>query len=137
MVFFDRSWYNRAIVEPVNGFCSDKEYTRFMKEVIHFERMLSEDGIILIKIYFSISKKEQQKRIENVLHNPLRKWVLSPVDLRAIELWNSYTIYERKMFKETNTENNPWYLFKTDDTRTGILKAFRQILKLLPVGFTD
>jgi len=103
MVFFDRSWYNRALVEPVNGFCSQKEYTRFMNEVNHFEHMLSEDGIVIIKIYFSISKKEQERRIELVQQNPLRRWELSPVDLRAIELWDDYTKYEKKMFKVTNT----------------------------------
>lgn len=132
MVFFDRSWYNRALVEPVNGFCSKKEYGRFMKEVNHFERMLSEDGILLFKIYFSISRKQQQRRIENVQQNPLRRWELSPVDLRAVELWDVYTKYEKKLFKETHTPSNPWHIFKTDDKRVARMNAFTQFLKLFP-----
>jgi len=132
MVFFDRSWYNRALVEPVNGFCTAKEYKRFMKEVNHFERMLSEDGILLFKIYFSISQKEQKKRIENVRKNPLRRWELSPVDLRAIDLWDDYSRYEKKLFKKTNTSKNPWYVFEADDKREARLKAIETILKQFP-----
>ena len=134
MVFFDRSWYNRAIIEPVNEFCTKKEYTRFMKEVNHFERMLTKDGIILLKIFFSISKKEQKRRVEEVRQNPLRRWELTPVDLRAVELWDSYSTYEKKMFKLTDTKANPWLIFKTDDKRIARLKAIKKVLELLPVS---
>ncbi len=131
MVFFDRSWYNRALVEPVNGFCTKKQYNRFMKEVSHFERMLSEDGIKLIKLYFSISKKEQIKRIENVQKNPLRRWELSPIDLNAVSLWNEYSKYEKAMFNANDTKQNPWYVIKNDFRRKGRLVAFRQVIDLL------
>lgn len=132
MVFFDRSWYNRAMVEPVNGFCTHEEYERFMREVNHFERMLSEDGIIIIKIYLSITKKEQQRRIELVRRNPLRRWELTPVDLRAVELWDVYTKYKKEMFRVTNTRKNRWHIIKKDDTRMAALQAFREVLKVLP-----
>ena len=131
MVFFDRSWYNRAVVEPVMGFCTKKEYAKFMREVNHFERMLSEDGIKIIKFYFSISKREQQKRIEKVRKNPLRRWELSPVDLKAIDYWDKYTKYEKELFKVTNTDKAPWYIFKGDDKRVVRIKAFKQLIKLL------
>jgi polyphosphate kinase 2 len=133
MVFFDRSWYNRALVEPVNGFCSSEEYTRFMKEVNQFERMLTKDGIILVKIYFSISKKEQERRIKNVQKNPLRRWELTPVDKQAVELWDTYTKYEKKMIKVTHTKMNPWIIIKSDNSRVASMKAFKEILKLFPV----
>ncbi len=133
MVFFDRSWYNRAMVEPVNGFCTKKEYSKFMKEVNHFERMLSEDGIKIIKFYFSISKQEQKKRIENVRKNPLRRWELSPVDLKALDYWDKYTKYEKELFKVTNTEKNPWFIFKGNDKRTARIMAFKKLIKLLSI----
>lgn len=133
MVFFDRSWYNRAMVEPVNGFCTHEEYKRFMKEVNHFERMLSEDGIILIKIYLSITKKEQQRRIENVRRNPLRRWELTPVDLRAVELWDIYTKYKEEMFRVTDTVQNPWHIIRKNDKRLACLEAFEEVLKILPL----
>ena len=131
MVFFDRSWYNRAIVEPVNGFCSKKEYQQFMKEVNLIEQMLSENGIIIIKLYFSIAKKEQINRIKRVQHNPLRKWELSAVDKKAVELWDTYSQYESAMFKQTDTNLNPWFVFNNDDGHTAFLGATRQILKIL------
>ena len=131
MVFFDRSWYNRAVVEPVNGFCSKKEYNRFMNEVNHFERMLIEDGIQLIKIYFSISKKEQKQRIEHVRKNPLRRWELTEVDRNAVSLWNKYARYERKMFELTNTPYARWRVFEDDNKRNACLQAFKLLLRLL------
>lgn len=132
IVFFDRSWYNRAMVEPVNGFCTHEEYLRFMKEVNHFERMLSEDGIIIIKIYLSISKEVQQRRIENVRRNPLRRWELTAVDLRAIELWDVYTKYKEEMFRVTDTEQNPWHIIRQDDKRDACMDGFEVVLNLLP-----
>src|ERR1043165_5814642 len=91
VVFFDRSWYNRAVVEPVNGFCTEDQYDRFMRQVPEFEHMLFEDGITVIKFWFSISKKEQLKRFEGRMENPLRQWKLSPIDARAQELWDAYS----------------------------------------------
>jgi polyphosphate kinase 2 len=132
IVFFDRSWYNRAMVEPVNGFCTKEEYERFMREVNHFERMLSEDGIKIIKIYLSITKEEQKRRIEDVRQNPLRRWELTPVDLRAVELWDHYTKYKEEMFRVTDTERIPWHIIREDDKRDAALQAFKRVLEILP-----
>ena len=95
IVFFDRSWYNRAVVEPVNGFCTNEQYQTFMNQVNDFERMITESGIMLVKIYMSISKKEQAKRFEDIKNNPLKQWKMSRVDERAQELWDCYTTYKR------------------------------------------
>ncbi|MCP4121280.1 MAG: polyphosphate kinase 2 [Bacteroidetes bacterium] len=132
MCFFDRSWYNRALVEPVHGFCTDKEYKHFMKEVNHFERMLSEDGIHIIKFYFSVTKKEQYHRIEEIKANPLKKWQLTKVDLEAQELWEKYTSYKKLMFEKTNTEEVPWHRIDANDLKSAILKALRTILEEIP-----
>ncbi len=101
IVFFDRSWYNRAGVEPVNGFCTEKEYDIFMNQVNEFERMLTESGIRLVKIYMSISKTEQAKRFEEIKINPLKQWKMTKVDEDAQVLWNVYTDYKKKMFLNT------------------------------------
>ncbi len=115
ITFFDRSWYNRAIVEPVNGFCTAEQYEIFMEEVVQFENMLLSDGVMLIKFYFSITKKEQEKRLAFVRKDPLQHWRLSPVDERAIELWDKYTLYKDEMFKRTSFNNNPWIIIKSDN----------------------
>jgi len=99
IVFFDRSWYNRAVVEPVNGFCTHKEYEVFMKQVNNFESMLTESGIILVKLYMSISKKEQLKRFNEIKKDPLKQWKMTKVDEDAQRLWDVYTEYKAKMFK--------------------------------------
>lgn len=132
IVFFDRSWYNRAQVEPVMGFCTQEEYKRFMDEVNDFERMLTNDGIRLIKFYFSISKKEQARRIKMLKENPLRRWELSPVDLRAQELWDEYTKYKERMFKKTSKKHNPWTVIEADDKRDAQLASIRHILSVVP-----
>ena len=132
IVFFNRSWYNRAIVEPVNGFCTREEYERFMNEAPHFERMLVNDGIRLIKFYFSISKEEQARRIEMVKANPLRRWEFTPVDLRAQELWDDYTQYKDQMFKRTGARETPWTIVEADDKREAQLLAIRHILEVAP-----
>lgn len=132
IAFFDRSWYNRAIVEPVNGFCTRKEYDRFMKEVNHFEEMLIGDGILLLKFYLSISKKEQKKRIAAVRKDPLRRWELTPVDLAAVELWDEYTHYKKEMFRRTDGKVNPWIRIKANDKREAHLEGIRIILEHLP-----
>ncbi|MCB0588160.1 MAG: polyphosphate kinase 2 [Phaeodactylibacter sp.] len=132
IAFFDRSWYNRAIVEPVNGFCTQDEYERFMNEVNHFEEMLIGDGIRLMKFYLSISKEEQKKRIQAVRKDPLRRWELTPVDLAAMNLWDEYTHYKKQMFKRTDGKANPWIRIKADDRRQAHLEGIRRILKQLP-----
>lgn len=132
IVFFDRSWYNRAIVEPVNGFCTIEEYERFMEEVPHFERMLVNDGIRMIKFYFSISKEEQARRIKMVKKDPLRRWELTPVDLRAQELWNDYAEFKDRMFKKTGTRETPWTIVEADDKREAQLLAIKHILEIAP-----
>ena len=107
IVFFDRSWYNRAVVEPVNGFCTPKQHQIFMNQVNAFEQMLIESDVYLIKIYFSIDKEEQAKRFEEIKNNPLKQWKITPVDLKAQELWEQYTLYKKKMFEKTNTSHAP------------------------------
>ena len=104
IVFFDRSWYNRAVVEPVNKFCTDKEYTIFMNQVNDFERMLTESGIRLVKIYMSISKTEQAKRFAEIKENPLKQWKMTKVDEQAQMLWDVYTDYKKRMFLNTKKE---------------------------------
>ena len=132
IVFFDRSWYNRAVVEPVNGFCTEKEYNIFMNQVNDFERMLIESGVRLIKFYFSISKSEQMKRFEDIKTSPLKKWKFSKVDQKAIELWDSYTDYKKKMFEKTDTEISPWIIIKANRKSAARLESMQKVLELIP-----
>ncbi len=132
IVFFDRSWYNRAIVEPVNGFCTDEEYEIFMKQVNKFENMITETGTRLIKFYFSISKSEQAKRFEEIKSDPLKKWKISPVDERAQELWDEYTKYKKKMFKHTGTQNNPWIVIRANRKTQARIEALEKVLERIP-----
>lgn len=128
IVFFDRSWYNRAVVEPVMGFCNNKQYTQFMLQVPGFEHMLYEDGMHLIKFWFSISKEEQKNRFDSRLKNPLKRWKFSPVDMKGQELWKKYTQYKEQMFSKTHTNFSPWIIVKTNDKRTARLESMRHIL---------
>ncbi len=132
ITFFDRSWYNRAVVEPVNGFCTEKEYDRFMNEVNNFEEMITADGMILIKFYISIDKKEQHDRLEEIKANPLKQWKLTPVDLKAQDLWEKYTYYKEQMFSRTNTSRNPWMIVEANRKITARIKVMRHILKTIP-----
>lgn len=132
VVFFDRSWYNRAVVEPVMGFCSKKEHQRFLQQVTEFEHMLYEDGVTLIKFWFSISKDEQQRRFEARRVNPLKQWKWSPVDDKAQELWDSYTRYKEEMFSKTHTTFSPWIIVKANDKQAARLESLRYVLNLLP-----
>ena len=132
IVFFDRSWYNRAVVEPVNGFCSQEEYNIFMNQVNEFERMIIESGIRLIKFYFSISKNEQAKRFEDIKSSPLKKWKFSKVDQKAIQLWDSYTDYKNKMFEKTNTEISPWIIIKANRKSIARTESMQKMLDLIP-----
>ncbi|GMV49426.1 MAG: polyphosphate kinase 2 [Nitrospira sp.] len=132
IVFFDRSWYNRAVVEPVMGFCSKKDHQRFLQQVTEFEHMLYEDGVMIIKFWFSISKDEQAKRFEARRQNPLKQWKLSPVDEKAQELWDSYTRYKEEMFSKTHTTFSPWIIVKANDKQAARLESLRYVLNLLP-----
>jgi polyphosphate kinase 2 len=131
MVFFDRSWYNRAVVEPVNGFCTPEQYAQFMRQVPEYEHMLFEDGVTLIKFWFSISKEEQLQRFKSRAKNPLKQWKLSPLDDRAQELWDEYTTYKEWMFSKTHTTFSPWIVVKANNKRKARLESMRYVLAAL------
>ncbi|WP_027002687.1 polyphosphate kinase 2 [Hugenholtzia roseola] len=128
MVFFDRSWYNRAVVEPAMGFCTPKAYERFMEQVSEFEHLITEDGIILIKFWFNLSKKEQAKRFEQRAKNPLKQWKLSPVDKQAQEKWDIFTHYREKMLDKTHFKFAPWVVIDADDKEDARLAAIHYVL---------
>ena len=128
LVFFDRSWYNRAVVEPVMGFCTQEQYNKFMIQVSEFEQMLNEDGIILIKFWFSVTKDEQLRRFKSRLHSPLKKWKFSQVDQEGQNKWDLYTHYKDQMFAHTHTTYNPWIIIKTNNKKEARLESLRYVL---------
>ncbi len=128
IVFFDRSWYNRAVVEPVMGFCTKEQYNKFMVQVPEFEHLLYEDNIKVIKFWFSISKEEQSRRFQARLENPLKRWKFSPVDKKGQELWDEYTKYKELMFSKTHTTYSPWIIVKTNEKKTARLESIRYVL---------
>ena len=128
IVFFDRSLYNRAVVEPVMGFCSDNQYEKFMNQVNEFEHMLYEDGIDIIKLWFSITKEEQARRFQSRLNNPLKRWKFSPVDKEGQVRWNDYTYYKEQMFTKTHTTFSPWILVVTNNKKQARLESIRYLL---------
>ena len=130
IVFFDRSWYNRAVVEPVMGFCSDKQYKKFMVQVPEFEHLLHEDNLTIIKFWFSISKDEQKKRFDARLENPLKRWKYSPVDMKGQELWDRYTYFKEQMFSKSHTNFSPWIIVKTNNKEKARLESMRYVLSL-------
>jgi polyphosphate kinase 2 len=132
MVLFDRSWYNRAVVEPVNGFCTDKEYKIFMGQVNEFEKMLVESDTYLIKLYFSITKEEQGRRFEDIRKNPSKRWKLTEVDENSRKLWDEYTTYKKKMFEVTNTEHAPWKIVDANNKPKARLEVINHILETIP-----
>ncbi|AOW21984.1 polyphosphate kinase 2 [Urechidicola croceus] len=132
IVFFDRSWYNRAVVEPVNGFCTEKEHEIFMSQVNDFERMVTESGTRLVKIYMSISKKEQAKRFEDIKSDPLKQWKMTPVDEKAQELWNKYTFYKNKMFAKTNDGGIPFKIIRANRKTSARIAVIEHILESIP-----
>ena len=132
IVFFDRSWYNRAVVEPVMGFCTKEQYKLFLKQVNQFEKMLINDGIILIKFWFSIDQGEQKKRLEERKTNPLISWKLSTVDMQAQMKWDDFTMYKERMFKKTGTAKSPWVVIKGNDKDQARLEAIRYVLNKVP-----
>lgn len=128
IVFFDRSWYNRAVVEPVMGFCTNREYKFFMEQVVLLERMLKEDNLQIIKFWFSIDEDEQAKRIDERKTNPLKQWKLSTVDALAQAKWNEYTSHKEKMFEKTSTTDCPWLVVQGNDRDQACLESMRYIL---------
>jgi len=128
LVFFDRSWYNRAVVEPVMGFCSQEQYNKFMVQVPEFEHMLYEDGVKVVKFWFSISKDEQVRRFDSRMENPLKRWKFSPVDKEGQKKWDDYTYYKEQMFARTHTSFSPWIIVKTNDKLTARLESIRYVL---------
>ncbi len=128
IVFFDRSWYNRAVVEPVMGFCNEQQYQQFMVQVPEFEHLLYEDDVKVIKFWFSISKAEQKRRFDARLVNPLKQWKFSPVDMKGQDLWDSYTYYKEQMFSKTHTTFCPWIIVKTNDKKQARLESIRYVL---------
>ncbi len=128
IVFFDRSWYNRAGVERVMGFCSDEEYHRFMVQAPPFERMLVEDGIDLIKFWFSVTRSEQRTRFTLRRVDPVKQWKLSPMDLASLDKWDKYTAAKEQMFRSTHTSFAPWTVVKSNDKRRGRIESMRYVL---------
>ena len=132
MVLFDRSWYNRAGVERVMGFCTEEEYQEFMRSCPEFERMLVRSGIILIKYWFSVSDAEQERRFKARVNDPMRRWKLSPIDLKSRELWVEYSRAKDLMFAATDIKQAPWYVVDADDKRRARLNCISHLLSMIP-----
>jgi polyphosphate kinase 2 len=128
IVFFDRSWYNRAVVEPVMGFCNQRQYKFFLEQVVLLEHMLKEDKLEIIKFWFSIDEDEQEKRIRERRTNPLKQWKLSTVDALAQAKWDEYTRYKEAMFERTSSRKNPWLVVQGNDRDRACLEAMRYVL---------
>jgi polyphosphate kinase 2 len=134
MVIFDRSWYNRAGVEYVMGFCSKEQHDRFLELCPVFERYMVDGGIILIKIWLEVGKKEQQRRFEARIADPLRQWKLSPMDLESYHRWYDYSRARDMMLKATDTKRCPWYILDSNDKKKARLNCIEHILGLIPYG---
>lgn len=132
IVIFDRSWYNRAGVERVMGFCTDQEYVRFLHQAPTFEQMLVEDGIMLRKYWFSVSDEEQIKRFESRRNDPLRRWKLSPMDLQSITRWEDYSRAKDAMFIHTDTPTAPWYTVESEDKKRSRINVISHLLSTIP-----
>ncbi|MBK8067697.1 MAG: polyphosphate kinase 2 [Rhodanobacteraceae bacterium] len=137
IVLFDRSWYNRAGVERVMGFCSEHEYHEFMRQAPEFERNLVRSGIHLIKFWFSVSRKEQRRRFRERKLHPLKQWKLSPIDLASLDKWDDYTRAKEAMFFDTDTADSPWTVVKSDCKKRARLNAMRYVLHKLPYANKD
>ncbi|GAB3394441.1 polyphosphate kinase 2 [Humibacter soli] len=130
IVMFDRSWYNRAGVERVMGFCTDEEYDRFIEQVPAFERLLVDDGIDLVKFWFSVTRSEQRTRFAIRQIDPVRQWKLSPMDLASLDKWDAYTSAKERMFARTDRRRAPWTVVKSNDKKRARLGAMRHVLSL-------
>lgn len=137
IVLFDRSWYNRAVVEPVMGFCSEEDHKAFMKEVSAFEKMLVDSGIILLKYWIQVSAEEQEKRFQDRARDPRKRWKLSAIDLEARRRWAEFSKYRNRMLEKTHTDYAPWRVVDGDDKEKGRLNAIRSILDTIPYEFNE
>jgi polyphosphate kinase len=136
IVIFDRSWYNRAGVEHVMGFCSEEQYRRFLKLCPEFEKYIVEGGINLIKYWMEVGKKEQQRRFEARIKDPLRQWKLSPMDLESFRRWYEYSGARDKMLEATDTKQAPWYIVRSDDKKKARLNCISHLLSMISYGKT-
>src|SRR6202042_3657027 len=132
LVLFDRSWYNRAGVEHVMGFCTKEEYSRFMHQCPIFERLLVEDGILLRKYWFSVSDSEQQRRFKSRLEDPMRRWKLSPMDLESVTRWEDYSRAKDEMLLHTDIPEAPWFVVESDDKRRARINMIAHLLSTIP-----
>ena len=132
MVLFDRSWYNRAGVEKVMGFCTDAEYEEFLRSCPYFERMLIRSGIILIKYWFSVSREEQEKRFRKRIEDPIKRWKFSPMDIKSREMWNDYSRAKDAMFAVTDIKQSPWYVVRSDNKKRARLNVIHHLLSMIP-----
>ncbi len=137
LVLFDRSWYNRAVVERVMGYCTEEQYQDFMIAVPEFERMITRAGIHLIKLWFSVSRREQVTRFAIRRIDPVRQWKLSPTDLASLDRWHDYTHAKQAMFDNTSSEHAPWTVVRSNDKKRGRLEAMRHVLNQLPYPDKD
>lgn len=131
IVLFDRSWYNRAVVEPVMGFCTKKQYNLFNRQVVSLEKMLVQDGIHVFKFWFSIDAEEQKRRLEDRVHNPLKQWKLSSVDVQAQSKWEEFTFYKEAMFKKTAKPHSPWVVVKGNERDVARKEVMRYVVNKL------
>jgi polyphosphate kinase len=137
IVLFDRSWYNRAGVEHVMGFCTDAQYAEFLRFCPSFEQALKNDGITLVKYWLSVSDEEQERRFKKRLSDPRKRWKFSPIDLQARARWVDYAESKDRMFASTDTESSPWYVVEADDKRTARLNLMSHLLSLVPYEHLD
>ena len=137
IVMFDRSWYNRAGVERVMGFCSDAEYDEFLRQVPEFERQLVRSGVHLFKFWFSVSRAEQRRRFKERRAHPLKQWKLSPIDMASLDKWNEYTLAKEAMFVHCDTSDAPWTVIKSDCKKRARLNALRYLLNRMPYAKKD
>ncbi len=128
IVLFDRSWYNRAMVEPIFGFCTPEEHEIFMEDVVNFEQDLVRQGMVLIKLYFSVSKEEQKRRFDRRIEDPLRQWKFSEVDMQAQDLWDEFSEKKYEMLRRTTSRSAPWHIVRSDDKHKARLEAMKIIL---------
>lgn len=132
IVIFDRSWYNRAGVEQVMGYCTNDEYEEFLRSCPEFEKMLIRSGIILIKYWFSVSDHEQEKRFQDRIKDPTKRWKISPMDIESRDKWVEYSMAKDKMFSYTDTKQSPWYVVRADDKKRARLNCISHLLSLIP-----
>ena len=128
IVLFDRSWYNRAMVEPIFGFCTQEEHEIFMEDIVNFEQDLVRQGMILIKLYFSVSKEEQKRRFDRRINDPLRQWKFSEVDMQAQDLWDEFSEKKYEMLRRTTSRSAPWHIIRSDNKHLARLEALKIIL---------